>query len=282
VECKTEEIYISMIGVLLIMMRALWTAATGMGTQQSHMDVIANNLANVNTTGFKKQRAEFEDLMYQTLRQAGAPSGANTQYPGGMQMGEGSRLSATNRIFTQGSTESTDNPTDVMVAGEGFLQITMPDGTLAYTRDGSLKLDSNRRLVTTEGYPLEPEIYIPQNAPSNTITISSDGRVSAMASGTTTPDEVGQITLAQFVNPSGLMSIGNNLFQQSVASGDPIVGNPGDDGAGTLVQSSLEMSNVQIAEEMVNMIIAQRAYETNSKAITTSDSMMEVANGLKR
>jgi flagellar basal-body rod protein FlgG len=271
-----------MIGVLLIMMRALWTAATGMGTQQSHMDVIANNLANVNTTGFKKQRAEFEDLMYQTLRQAGAPSGANTQYPGGMQMGEGSRLSATNRIFTQGSTESTDNPTDVMVAGEGFLQITMPDGTLAYTRDGSLKLDSNRRLVTTEGYPLEPEIYIPQNAPSNTITISSDGRVSAMASGTTTPDEVGQITLAQFVNPSGLMSIGNNLFQQSVASGDPIVGNPGDDGAGTLVQSSLEMSNVQIAEEMVNMIIAQRAYETNSKAITTSDSMMEVANGLKR
>ena len=264
------------------MMRALWTAATGMGTQQSHMDVIANNLANVNTTGFKKQRAEFEDLMYQTLRQAGAPSGADTQYPGGLQMGHGARLSATNRIFTQGNNQTTENPTDVMVDGEGFLQITMPDGTIGYTRDGALKLDANRRLVTTEGYPLEPEIYIPENAPSDTITIAADGRVSAKAAGATTPEEVGQITLARFVNPSGLMSVGNNLFEQSAASGDPIVGNPGEDGAGKLVQSSLEMSNVQIAEEMVNMIIAQRAYETNSKAITTSDSMLEVANGLKR
>jgi len=262
------------------MMRALWTAATGMETQQSHMDVIANNLANVNTTGNKKQRAEFQDLMYQTIRQAGATSGADTQYPTGIQMGSGARLSATNRIFTQGNFESTGEATDMAIEGEGFFQVTMPDGTLSYTRDGSFKLDSNRRMVTSDGYPLEPEIIIPENATSDSIVIGSDGQVSVTVDNAT--QDVGQITLARFVNPAGLKAEGKNLFTVTSASGEAIVSNPTEDGAGSISQKYLEMSNVQIVEEMVNMIIAQRAYETNSKAITTSDSMLEIANGLKR
>lgn len=262
------------------MMRALWTAATGTTTQQTHMDVIANNLANVNTTGNKKQRAEFQDLMYQTMRQAGATSGPDTQFPAGIQMGHGARLAATNRIFTQGNFQTTGNPTDIAIEGEGFFQITMPDGTIAYTRDGSFKLDSTRRMVTTDGYPLEPEIIIPEQATSDSITIAADGQVSVKINNQN--QDVGQITLARFVNPAGLSAQGKNLFLTTDASGDAIVGNPGEDGAGTLAQSTLEMSNVQIVEEMVNMIIAQRAYETNSKAITTSDSMLEIANGLKR
>lgn len=264
------------------MMRSLWTAASGMKAQQTNMDVIANNLANVNTTGHKKQRAEFADLIYQSMRQPGAPTGADTRTPTGIQMGHGTRLVATNQIHTQGNYQSTGNPTDMMIAGEGYFQITMPDGTIGYTRDGSFKLDADRRVVTSDGYPLEPEIYIPEDAPSDTITISADGRVSALPAGQEEPEEVGQIELARFVNPAGLIRAGNNIYKESASSGAPILNNPDTDGTGQIMQSGLEMSNVQMVEEMVNMIVAQRAYETNSKAITTSDSMLETANGLKR
>ena len=263
------------------MMRALWSAASGMKTQQDNMDVIANNIANVNTAGNKKVRAEFHDLLYQTLRQAGAQSGADSQYPTGLQIGLGAKLAATQRIFTEGNLQSTGNPLDVAIEGEGFFRIEMPDGTIAYTRDGTFKLDSNRRLVTTDGYPEADGITIDETAPNDTIVIASDGQVSCTPAGGQST-VVGQITLASFVNPAGLTARGKNLFIVSDASGDPIEGNPGDEGAGTLNQSTIEMSNVQIVEEMVNMIVAQRAYESNSKAITTSDSMLEIANGLKR
>ena len=263
------------------MMRALWSAASGMKGQQTNMDVISNNIANVNTYGGKKVRAEFQDLVYQTLRDAGADSGADSQYPTGMQIGLGTRVSATNRVFTQGSLQSTEGPTDIGIQGEGFFRITMPDGTTAYTRDGSFKLDSNRRLVTTDGYPLADNITIDETAPSDSIVIAGDGQVSCTPAGGT-QQNVGQITLASFVNPSGLTAIGKNLFVVSEASGDAIESNPGEEGAGTLTQGTLEMSNVQIVEEMVNMIVSQRAYESNSKAIQTSDSMLEIANGLKR
>lgn len=264
------------------MMRSLWTAASGMAAQQSNMDVIANNLANVNTSGHKKHRAEFQDLMYQTLRQPGAPTSGDTRLPTGLQMGHGVFLAATNTIHTQGNFQSTDNPTDMMIEGDGYFQITLPDGTIAYTRDGSFKLDETRRIVTSEGYPLEPEITIPEDAPSDTITISSDGRVSALPAGEQESEELGQIELSRFVNPAGLSSIGKNLYLETAASGAPINNEPGTDGTGTIMQRGLEMSNVQMVEEMVNMIVAQRAYETNSKAITTSDSMLETANGIKR
>ncbi len=263
------------------MMRALWTAATGMITQQKNMDVISNNLANVNTTGYKKQRAEFQDLIYQTLREPGAPSAPDSTYPVSIQMGHGARLSATTRLFAQGNYQATGNPTDLVIDGDGFFQIQMPDGTIAYTRDGSFKLDQNRQIVTSDGYPLIPNVVIPENAPSDSITIGSDGTVSATPAGGDT-EQLAQITIARFVNPAGLLAKGKNLFVQTSASGDPIVGNPGEDGAGSITQGYLEMSNVQVAEEMVNMIVAQRAYESNAKAITTSDSMLEIANNLKR
>ena len=236
------------------MMRALWSAASGMKSQQDNMDVVAHNLANVNTFGAKKVRAEFHDLLYQTLRPAGAESGADSQYPTGLQIGLGDRLAATQRIFSQGNLQSTGNPTDIAIEGDGFFRIEMPDGTIAYTRDGSFKLDSDRRMVTTDGYPLADNITIEQNA----------------------------IQIARFVNPAGLMVRGHNLFYESDASGPPLESNPGEDGSGTLVQSVIEMSNIQVVEEMVNMIVAQRAYESDAKAITTSDSMLEIANGLKR
>ncbi|WP_033170613.1 flagellar basal-body rod protein FlgG [Selenomonas sp. ND2010] len=263
------------------MMRALWSAASGMKGQQTNMDVISNNIANVNTYGGKKVRAEFQDLVYQTIRDAGAQSGADSQYPTGMQIGLGTRVAATNRVFTQGSLQTTDNPTDIGIQGEGFFRITLPDGTIGYTRDGSFKLDSQRRMVTTDGYPLADDITIDQNAPSDSIVIAGDGQVSCTPAGGT-QQNVGQITLARFVNPAGLTAIGKNLFVVSEASGEAIESNPGEEGAGTLTQGTLEMSNVQIVEEMVNMIISQRAYESNSKAVTTSDSMLEIANGLKR
>ncbi|MBE6097982.1 MAG: flagellar basal-body rod protein FlgG [Schwartzia succinivorans] len=262
------------------MMRALWSAASGMKTQQDNMDVVAHNLANVNTYGAKKVRAEFHDLLYQTLRPAGGNSGPDSQYPTGLQIGLGDRLAATQRIFTQGNLQATGNPTDIAIEGEGFFRVEMPDGTIAYTRDGSFKLDSNRRLVTTDGYPEADNITIDQNASNDSITISGTGLVSDVVDGQT--NEVGQITITRFVNPAGLTAIGKNLFIESEASGEPLDGNPGEDGAGTLVQSVIEMSNIQVVEEMVNMIVAQRAYESDAKAITTSDSMLEIANGLKR
>lgn len=263
------------------MMRALWSAASGMKGQQTNMDVISNNIANVNTYGGKKVRAEFQDLVYQNIRDAGADSGADSQYPTGMQIGLGTRVAATNRLFTQGPLQTTDNPTDIGIQGEGYFRITMPDGTTAYTRDGSFKLDSQRRMVTTDGYPLADGIQFDENAPLDSIVIAGDGQVSNTPVGGTQTN-VGRITLARFVNPAGLTAIGKNLFIESEASGAAIEGNPGEDGAGTLTQGTLEMSNVQIVEEMVNMIISQRAYESNSKAVTTSDSMLEIANGLKR
>lgn len=249
--------------------------------QQTNMDVIANNIANVNTHGGKKVRAEFQDLIYQRIRDGGAQSGQDNQYPTGLQIGLGTRVAATQRIFTQGPLQSTENPLDVAIEGEGFFRITMPDGTTAYTRDGTFKLDSQRRMVTSDGYLLADGITFAQNSPVDSIVIAGDGQVSETPAGGT-QQNVGQITLARFVNPAGLTAIGKNLFIVSQASGDPIEGNPGTDGAGTLVQGTLEMSNIQIVEEMVNMIVSQRAYESNSKAITTSDSMLEIANGLKR
>ncbi|SDD82624.1 flagellar basal-body rod protein FlgG [Sporomusa acidovorans] len=260
------------------MIRALWTAATGMTAQQANLDVISNNLANVNTTGFKKTRNNFQDLMYQTLRQAGASTGADTEVPTGIQIGHGVRQVATEKIYTSGNPQSTGKDLDVAIEGNGFFQITMADGTLAYTRDGSFTTDGQGRIVTADGYLLEPAMTVPDG--TTQITISAEGIVTATLSDTT--EELGQITLARFINPAGLSSVGHNLLKETVASGAPVVGNPGEDGAGKLLQQYLESSNVQVVEEMVNMIVAQRAYEINSKAITTADDMLEKAAALKR
>lgn len=263
------------------MMRALWTAATGMQAQQANMDVVSNNLANVNTTGFKKTRSDFEDLMYQTIREAGSNTGAENVLPTGIQIGLGVRQAATQKIYTDGSPQQTGNQYDIAIEGDGFFQITMPDGTTSYTRDGSFKRDaSTGRLVTSEGYYLEPAVTIPENATS--ISVAATGLVTAKISGQTNDEEIGQIELARFVNPAGLSNIGHNLLQETSASGAPLVSNPGEDGAGSLMGEALEGSNVQVVEEMVNMIVAQRAYETNSKAITTADEMLSTANNLKR
>ena len=265
------------------MMRALWSAASGMKAQQTNMDIVAHNIANVDTYGNKKVRAEFQDLLYQTLRDAGGASGNGTQFPQGLQIGLGVKVAATHRVFTQGPLQTTDNPSDVGIQGDGFFQIQMPDGTTAYTRDGSFKLDSERRLVTSDGYLLIPNITLEENAPLSSLVISADGHVSIThATGERQQEEIGQITLARFVNPEGLYAYGKNLFLQTEASGAPIESEPGADGAGVLAQNTLEMSGVQIVEEMVNMIVSQRAYESNAKAVTTSDSMLETANQLKR
>lgn len=262
------------------MMRALWTAASGMQAQQLNVDNISNNLANVNTSGFKKSRIDFEDLLYQTLREPGATTGPDNMLPSGTQVGLGVRPVATQKMYLQGNMQTTGNTLDIAIQNDGFFQINMPDGTLAYTRDGSFKKDSQGRVTTSEGYTLEPAITIPANATD--VSISADGRVTATISGQTTPQDLGQIQLARFVNPAGLESMGGNLLKETAASGTPVVNNPGDDGTGTLMQKTLEMSNVQVVDEMVNLIVAQRAYEMNSKAVTTCDSMLQTANELKR
>lgn len=262
------------------MMRSLWTAASGMVAQQANMDVISNNLANANTTGFKKSRTDFQDLMYQTIRQSGSTTGPSTQLPTGIQMGSGVRQVATTKIYTEGAFQSTGNSLDLSIEGDGFFQVTMPDGTIGYTRDGSFKQDSTGRIVTSEGYPLEPAITIPTG--STAISISADGLVTATVPNQTTPQDLGQMQIVRFVNAAGLDSVGRNLLKETAASGAPVASNPGTDGAGTIQQNYLEMSNVQVVEEMVNMIVAQRAYEINSKGITTSDAMMETAANLKR
>ncbi|MGM9581984.1 MAG: flagellar basal-body rod protein FlgG [Anaerovibrio sp.] len=263
------------------MMRSLWSAASGMKGQQKQMDVVSHNLANVNTYGAKAQRAEFQDLLYQTLREGGAESGDGIMYPTPMQIGLGTRLSATNRIFTQGNLQTTDNPTDLAIQGEGFFQVELPDGTAAYTRDGSFKIDGDGNLVTSDGYRLVPNVTFAANVKHDSITVGSNGVISLME-GNTFNNNFAQVNLVRFLNPSGLTSIGQNLFLESAASGAPQEGTPGTDGMGNIVQSCLEMSSIQIVDEMVNMIVSQRAYESNSKAITTSDSMLEIANGLKR
>jgi flagellar basal-body rod protein FlgG len=263
------------------MMRSLWTAGTGMKGQQVNLDVISNNIANVNTVGFKKYRVDFHDLMYQNLRAAGTVTGDdNNQVPTGVDLGHGTKVVATQRVYLQGAFQETGNDLDLVIQNDGFFQITMPDGTLAYTRDGSFKKDETGRVVTSDGYVLEPAITIQENATS--ITISSDGRVSVTEPGQTVPNEIGQIELARFINPAGLGALGQNLHVQTAASGEPIVNAPGTEGTGTIVQRYLEMSNVQLVEEMVNMIVCQRAYEINGKAITTSDEMLQTAVSLKR
>jgi len=263
------------------MERALRTAASGMFAQQLNIDVIAHNLANVNTTSFKRSRAEFQDLMYQILKApVSANQNENTQSPGEIQIGTGVQVVATLRDFKQGDLQPTDNPLDVAINGDGFFQVRKPDGTIAYTRDGSFKLSRDGRLVNPTGYILEPEIIIPETAVA--ISISRDGIVEILNSGETEPVEIGRIELVKFVNPAGLRSIGNNLYVETQASGQPIFGTPGSEGFGELMQGYLETSNVDIVEEMVNMIIAQRAYEINSKTIKTVEEMLQMANNLKR
>lgn len=252
--------------------RALWVAKTGLDAQQTRMAVIANNLANVNTTGFKKSRAIFEDLIYQNIRQAGAQSSQNTQLPSGLQLGTGVRTVATEKLHTQGNIQQTENSLDVAINGRGFLQILMPNGDINYTRDGSLKLDSNGQMVTSGGLPLEPAITVPEDAIS--ITIGRDGTVSVLQPGNAAPVQVGQIQTADFVNPTGLEPVGENLYRETVASGSPVLGTPGEQEYGPLLQGSLETSNVNVVEELVNMIETQRAYEMNSKAISTTDQML--------
>lgn len=261
------------------MLKSLNTAATGMAAQQSNMDVIANNIANVNTTGFKKSRAEFEDLVYQTIREPGSASGLNAQSPNGVQVGLGVRTAATQKDFGLGSAVMTKNPLDIQIEGSGFFQVLTPDGEIAYTRDGSFKKDANGRVVDKNGNTLQPEIVIPPNISG--IEIGSAGEVRVIQGLNDPGTTIGQIDIVNFVNPAGLRSAGKNLFQPTPSSGQPVGTRPGLNGSGYLAQGQLEASNVNIADEMVSMIMAQRAYETNSKVIQASDQMLQSVNNLR-
>jgi len=254
------------------MIRSLWIAKTGLDAQQTQLDVVANNLANVGTTGFKRSRAVFEDLMYQNLRQSGGQTSDQTRMPSGLQIGTGVRVVASERIHTQGNPTKTDNPKDVSINGAGFFQVLMPNGTTAYTRDGSFQTDQSGQLVTASGYPVQPAITLPQGTTS--MTIASDGTVSVIQAGSTASVQVGQLQLATFLNSAGLQSAGENLYAETDASGAASQTAPGQNGAGTLSQGYVESSNVNVVEELVNMIQTQRAYEINSKVITTSDQML--------
>lgn len=262
------------------MLRALYTAATGMEAQQVNIDTIANNIANVNTTGFKEGRAEFQDLLYQNVRPAGAPSSASTEYPVGLQIGLGTAPVATTRIYTQGDFRQTGNPLDLVIQGSGFFQVRLPSGETAYTRDGSLHLNQTGVVVTADGNPIEPQITIPADAQN--IVIGNDGTVSVTVPGQTASQQIGTIQIANFQNPAGLNAIGGNLLEVTTASGQPVVGNPGETGLGTINQGFLEQSNVNVVDEMVNMIIAQRAYEVNSRAVRVADDMLSQINNLSR
>lgn len=255
------------------MIRSLWISKTGLDAQQTQMDVIANNLANVSTNGFKRSRAVFEDLLYQTIRQPGAQSSQQTQVPSGLQIGTGVRPVAAERIHTQGNLQQTGNQLDVAIQGAGFFQVLMPDGTTGYTRDGSFQSDSQGQLVTSNGFPVQPAITIPANATS--VTIGGDGIVSVTQPGVAAPVQVGSLQLASFINPAGLQSMGSNLYQETASSGTPSTSTPGTNGTGLLNQRYVETSNVNVVEEMVNMIQTQRAYEINSKSITVSDQMLQ-------
>src|SRR4029077_2306373 len=255
------------------MVRSLWIAKTGMGAQQTQLDVISNNLANVGTNGYMRQVAEFQDLLYQNLRQAGASSSQQTQLPTGLQLGTGVQLVSTPRIFTQGNLQQTGSQFDMAVNGNGFFQVQMPDGTTAYTRDGTFHVDSAGQLVTSSGYALSPAVTIPPTAQS--VTIGADGTVSLTLPGQAAAQNVGAIQLAGFINPAGLESKGQNLFAETAASGTPSANTPGGNGLGTLQQGYVETSNVNVVEELVSMIQTQRAYELNSKAISTSDQMLQ-------
>lgn len=254
------------------MIRSLWIAKTGLEAQQVQMDVIANNLANVSTNGFKRSRAVFEDLLYQTIRQPGAQASTENRLPSGMQIGTGVRPVATERLHTQGGLQKTDNSRDLAINGKGYFQVLMPDGATAFSRDGSFQIDQNGQLVTPGGYPVEPALTIPDNALS--IAVSQDGIVSVTQPGSSQSEQIGQLTLSTFINPAGLQSIGQNLYLETSASGTRNEGLPGSNGLGTLYQGYVETSNVNVVEEMVNMIQTQRAYEINSNAVKTSDEML--------
>jgi len=257
-------------------MRALWIAKTGLDAQQTRMSVVSNNLANVNTTGFKRDRAVFEDLLYQTVRQPGAQSSESTQLPSGLNIGTGVRTVATEKLHSQGNLVQTENALDLAIEGRGFFEIQLPDGGVAYTRDGSFQLDAQGQIVTSQGFLLQPGITIPED--TRTITVGADGTVTALVAGDTSPTEIGTIQLVDFINPGGLQPRGGNLFEETAASGSPTPGDPGSDGLGALNQGSLETSNVNVVEELVNMIETQRAYEINSKAIATADGMLQFVN----
>jgi flagellar basal-body rod protein FlgG len=255
------------------MIKSLWISKTGLDAQQTQLDVISNNLANVGTTGFKRARVAFEELLYQNMRQAGANSSQQTQLPTGLQTGTGVRPTATPRMFTQGNLQSTGNQYDVAINGNGFFQVQMPDGTTAYSRDGSFQVDSNGQLVTSNGFSVQPAITVPPNATA--VTIGRDGTVTANVPGQVQPQNIGTLQLASFTNPAGLESKGQNLFVETQASGTASANTPGTNGLGLLQQGYLETSNVNVVEELVSMIQTQRAYEINSKAIQTSDQMLQ-------
>jgi flagellar basal-body rod protein FlgG len=261
-------------------MRALYTAASGMNAQQANIDNVAHNLANVNTTGFKKTRIEFEDLVYQQMKMPGTPTAADAEAPVGLEMGLGSRAVATSRNFSAGNLRATNNPLDLAVEGQGFFQVLLPGGETGYSRAGALHVNGEGLLVTAEGFALEPQITIPANALS--VTISKDGIVSVAVPNQGAPEQVGSIELAGFQNPAGLMARGGNTFVATSASGDPVTGVPGTDGLGTIAQGFLEDSNVSVVEEMVNMILGQRAYEASSRVIKAADEMLQQVNNLPR
>jgi flagellar basal-body rod protein FlgG len=261
------------------MLRSLHVAATGMAAEEAQLDAISNNLANSNTVGFKKVRADFQDLMYQTVREAGTQNTATTQSPTGLQIGTGVNMVSTTRLQGQGSLQQTNNPLDVAIQGNGFFVVQQADGTPAYTRNGTFKADAQGRIVNSAGMPLEPPISIPANAVN--VTIGADGTVSVTTQGQTTATQVGQIQVANFVNPAGLSASGQNLFIATAASGDPQVGNPGTDGRGSLQQGSIEQSNVDVVEEMVGLISAQRAYEIDTKVVSAADQMLQSVTQLR-
>jgi flagellar basal-body rod protein FlgG len=258
------------------MNQALWIAKTGLDAQQTRMTVISNNLANVNTTGFKQDRAVFEDLLYQTIRQPGAQSSTSTQLPSGLMLGTGVRTVATEKSHTQGNIISTGNALDIAIQGRGFFQVLKPEGDIAYTRDGTFQVDANGQVVMSNGYPLEPAITIPTQAVS--ITVGTDGTVSVLQAGQNAPSVVGNIQLADFINPTGLQPMGENLFSETAASGAVTTAAPGTTGLGTVIGGALETSNVNVVTELISMIETQRAYEMNSKAISTADQMLQYAN----
>ena len=262
------------------MLRALFTGATGMQAQQLNVDVIANNLANVSTIGFKKSRADFQELLYETIIPAGAPSAQGNEIPTGLQIGAGVRPASTSRIFTEGEFKRTDNELDVAIEGDGFFQVTLPTGETAYTRSGAFKVNSTGAVVTSEGFLISPNVTIPTTALN--ITISTDGTVSVINAGTTAPAQVGQLQLVKFQNPAGLSSQGRNLLLETTASGTPITGTPGLQGFGTLAQGFIENSNVQVVDELVGLIESQRAYEINSRTVQTADEMLRTVSDLKR
>jgi flagellar basal-body rod protein FlgG len=262
------------------MMRGLFTASAGMTSQQFLIDTIANNLANVNTNGFKKTRVDFQDLLYQTIRPAGSSVDTNTNVPSGIQVGHGSRVADTQKIFTQGNFQLTENPLDLVIEGEGFFELELSDGTSVYTRDGSFTLNENGDMVNSDGYLIQPSINIPEDAVD--LAVGRDGTVTVRLAGATDSTQVGQIQLTDFINPAGLKAIGQNLFVETTASGAPITAIPGQDGLGQLASGFLESSNVSVVEELVNLIIGQRAYEVNAKVVQTADEMLQTANNVKR